>query len=274
MINNYKIVKDVKEALTYKKDNPEAAFYAGGTEINRLKSAVKVVDAISLEGLGLDKIEEVKEGVKIGACVTLQQLVESDLIPSYLKESAMYCASRIVRDMATIGGNLALGADDSYLMPILLAAKARLLTKGLTEKGVFTEDNIPIREYHMYHKEFSSTLLEAIVLPKEDRVVLSRRFAKTAHASSCVTVSFGAKKVGNLLEEVRIFAAVKGSGIQRYKDTENAMETDSFSSPEDVEFAIRTATVAVDDYTASGEYKRYITGNAVAEMYTVAKGGK
>jgi putative selenate reductase FAD-binding subunit len=274
MINNYKIVKDVKEALTYKKDNPKSAFYAGGTEINRLRSAVKVEDAISLEGLGLDKIEEVKEGVKIGACVTLQQLVDSPLIPSYLKDSAMYCASRIVRDMATIGGNLALGADDSYLMPTLLAAKARLLTNGLTEKGVFTEDNIPIREYHMYHKEFSSTLLVAIVLPNEERVVLSKRFAKTAHASSCSTVAFGAKKDGNQLDEVRIFAAIKGSGIQRFKDTENAIETDSFSSPEDVEFSIRTATVAEDDYTATGEYKRYITGNAVAEMYAVAKGGK
>ncbi|MGH4036642.1 MAG: FAD binding domain-containing protein [Sphaerochaeta sp.] len=278
MIKNYKIVKDVKEALTYKKQNPQAAFYAGGTEINRLNSSVKIEDAISLEGLGLNKIEEVKDGIKIGSCVTFQQLVESDLIPAYLKEAAMYCASRVVRDMATIGGNLALGADDSYLMPTLLAAKARLLTNGLTDKEVFTEDNLPIREYHMYHKEFSNTLLVAIVLPREERIVLSKRFANTAHSESCVTAAFGAKVEAGLLSEVRIFAAIKGSGIQRFKDAENSIETDSFASREDVEFAITNATQAVDDYTASAKYKSYITGVAIGDMYAVAseaaKGGK
>lgn len=273
MITNYKIAKDVKDALTLKSESPSAAFYAGGTEINRLNSAVKVTDVISLEGLGLDKIEDTKEGVKIGACVTFESLINSPLIPEYLKQSALYCASLTHRTMATIGGNLALGADDSYLMPTLLAAKARLLTYGLSEKGVLTEDNVPIREYHSYHKEFGSTLLVGIILPKEDRVVLSKRFSNTAHSSSCVTVAFGARIVENKLSEVRIFAAIKSTGIQRYKDVENSIENDSFASVEDVEFAVTTKTreVAVDDITASSQYKSYITGQAVASMYEETK---
>jgi CO/xanthine dehydrogenase FAD-binding subunit len=43
--------------------------------------------------------------------------------------------------MATIGGNIALGRDDSYLMPALLAAKVRLLTAGLTEEGSIPRTN-------------------------------------------------------------------------------------------------------------------------------------
>jgi len=266
-------VNDVKEALLKKKEHPDYAFYAGGTEINRLNSNLKYEGAISLEGLGLDKIEVTKEGVKIGSCVTLQALIESKDIPEYLKESAKFCASRTLRNSATIGGNLAFGSDDSYLMPTLLAAKARLITSGLTSNGVFTEDNLPIREYHSNHDSFSSTLLVAVVLPNEDRIVLSRRFAKTSHAHSAVCVSFGAKVKNKKLDEVRIFAAIKGTGVERFSDVENAIENDAYSSSADVEFAIANAINAKDDLTGSASYKRYITSVAVAQMYDIAKGG-
>lgn len=267
-------VNDVKEALLKKKENPEYAFYAGGTEINRLNSNLKYEGAISLEGLGLDKIEVTKEGVKIGACVTLQQLIDSKDIPEYLKESAKFCASRTLRCSATIGGNLAFGSDDSYLMPTLLAAKARLLTSGLTAKGIFTDDNMPIREYHSNHESFSNTLLVAIVLPNEERVVLSKRFARTSHAHSAVCVAFGAKNKDNKLDEVRIFAAIKGAGVQRFSDVENSIENNAFSSSADVEFAIANDIKAVDDLTGSASYKKYITSVAVAQMYDIAKGVK
>ena len=267
-------VNDVKEALIKKRENPAFAFYAGGTEINRLNSTLNYEGAISLEGLGLDKIEVTKYGVKIGACVTLQNLIDSNEIPEYLKEAAKFCDSRTIRCNATIGGNLAFGSDDSYLMPTLLAAKARLLTSGLTANDVFTEDNMPIREYHSNHESFSNTLLVAIVLPLEERVVLSKRFAKTSHAHSAVCVSFGAKKTNNKLDEVRIFAAIKGSGVQRFSDVENSIENNAFNSSADVEFAIANEINAVDDLTGSASYKKYITSVAVAQMYDDAKGVK
>ncbi len=266
-------VKDVKEALLKKREYPEYAFYAGGTEINRLNSNLKYEGAISLEGLGLDKIEVTKEGVKIGSCVTLQSLIESKDIPEYLKEAARFCASRTLRNSATIGGNLAFGSDDSYLMPTLLAAKARLMTSGLTSDGVFTEDNLPIREYHSNHDSFSSTLLVGVILPREERVVLSKRFAKTSHAHSAVCVAFGAKVSNKKLSEVRIFAAIKSTGVVRFSDVENAIENDAYSSSADVEFAIANEIKAKDDLTASASYKRYITSVAVAQMFDIAKGG-
>ncbi|MGD1821520.1 MAG: FAD binding domain-containing protein [Pleomorphochaeta sp.] len=267
-------VNDVKEALIKKKENPDYAFYAGGTEINRLNSTLNYEGAISLEGLGLDKIELTKDGVKIGACVTLQMLIDSNDIPQYLKEAAKFCASRTLRCSATVGGNLAFGSDDSYLMPTLLAAKARLVTSGLTANDVFTEDNMPIREYHSNHESFSNTLLVAIVLPIEERIVLSKRFARTSHAHSAVCVAFGAKKTNNKLDEVRIFAAIKGSGVQRFSDVENSIENDAFNSSADVEFAIANEINAVDDLTGSASYKKYITSVAVAQMYDDAKGVK
>lgn len=266
-------VKDVKDALLKKKENPDYAFYAGGTDINRLHSKTKYEGGISLEGLGLDKIEVTEKGVKIGACVTLQALIDSKDIPEYLKEAAKFCASRTLRNSATIGGNLAVGSDYSYLMPTLLAAKARLVTSGLTSDGVFTEDNLPIREYHSNHESFSSTLLVAVILPKEERIVLSRRFSKTAHANSAVCVSFGAKVENQGLEEVRVFAAIQGSGIERFIDVENAIESGAFSSSADVEFAVANAINAKDDLSGTASYKRYITSVAVAQMFDIAKGG-
>ena len=54
----------------------------------------------------------------------LQQLVESDLIPAFIKEAAKFCASFAKRNAATVGGNLALRRDDSYLAAAFCAATA------------------------------------------------------------------------------------------------------------------------------------------------------
>lgn len=272
MKKDYLIATDVKDALSKMKDNPSYAFLAGGTEINRLDSSIQCEGVISLSKLGLDKIEKVNGEVKIGGCVTFQQLIDSPLVPDYLKKAAHFCASRTRRNMATVSGNLALGRDDSYLMPTLLASKSRLLTYGLSSEGVYSNDNIPIREYHAYHSQFSSTLLVGVLLPDEDRFVDSSRFSKTAQAHAAVTVSFGAAVNDGKFADVRIFAAVKGTGILRFSDIENGIENESYADAADVQFAVSSACNAVDDQFGSAAYKRYVTGIAVAQAYRRAKG--
>lgn len=269
MIQSFYVAKDAEDALRRKRElDGRGMFLAGGTEINRLGSSFSAEEAISIRHIGCDKIEEIDGSIRIGSCVTFQQLIDSPVIPGWLKEAAKYCNSRTKRNMATIGGNLAIGRDDSYLMPALSAAKARLLTAGLTEEGVYTEDELPIREYHAFLDHFSGTLILGIVLNKPGRFVATKRFSRTAQSHAAVTVGFGASKdeTGNPVD-VRIFAAVKGSGIQRFADIENAIEGDAYNSPEDVQFAVSAMTKAADDISGSATYKRYLTGVAVSDLY-------
>lgn len=275
MIQSFYIAKDAEDAIRRKRElDGRGVFLAGGTEINRLGSSVDSDEVISIRKIGCDRIDNQSETIRIGCCVTFQQLVESPLLPAWLRDASKYCDSRTKRNMATIGGNIALGRDDSYLMPALLAAKVRLLTAGLTEEGVYTEDELPIREYHAFKDHFAGTLILAILIDKHERFVMTRRFSRTAQSHASVTVGFGADRdeAGNPAN-VRIFAAVKGSGIQRYADIENAIEGDAYNSPEDVQFAVSSMTKAVDDLSGSATYKRYLAGVAVSDIYRMFLSG-
>ncbi|MGH0051848.1 MAG: FAD binding domain-containing protein, partial [Sphaerochaetaceae bacterium] len=205
MIQEYLIAKDTEDALKKKRANVKSIFYAGGTEINRLHSTVEAQTVISLEKLGLDTITDDGATIRIGSMVTHQQLIESPLVPLWLKDAARFNGSFPKRNMATIGGNLALMSDHSYLAPALLASRARLLTANLTEKGIYSEDNIPIREYHAYHKQFAGTLLLAISISKDDRFVGSLRYALSSQNNAAITVGFGATKDSEqVIDHVRV----------------------------------------------------------------------
>jgi len=83
---------------------------AGGIDVlDRLKERVdepdRVVSLVDLGGLGA-AIERDGDRVLIGARATLADLAASDLVPRALGEAASQAASRQIRNLATVGGNL------------------------------------------------------------------------------------------------------------------------------------------------------------------------
>ena len=269
MIQEFLIAKDTEDALKLKRNNPKSVFYAGGTEINRLNSTIGAKTAISLANLGLDSISDEGKSIRIGSMVTFQQLVDSALVPQWLKDAALYCGSFTKRNMATIGGNMAMCSDHSYLGPVLLASRARILTANITEVLSYNEDNIPIREYHAYHTQFSGTLLLGFLLAKDSRFVSSLRYANTVQSQASVTIGFGATKNGEgVIDHVRVFAAVKGTGLQRLSAVENAIENGELTTKQDVQLSAGHAIEAKDDSTGSSSYKRYIAGEGIGQLFS------
>ena len=269
MIQEFLIAKDAEDALKLKRNNPRSVFYAGGTEINRLNSSIDAKTAISLVKLGLDTIRDEENSILIGSMVTFQQLVDSALVPQWLKEAALYCGSFTKRNMATIGGNMAMCSDHSYLAPVLLASRARVLTANITEEGSYNEDNIPIREYHAYHTQFTGTLLLGLRISKDIRFVGSLRYANTVQSQASVTVGFGATKNGEgVIDHVRVYAAVKGIDMQRLSNIENAIENGELTTKQDVQLAVGHAIEAKDDSTGSSSYKRYIASEGIAQLFS------
>lgn len=83
---------------------------AGGIDVlDRLKERVDEPDrVVSLVDLGAEGAAIERDGgrVRIGARVTLARLAASDEIPASLRVAASQAASRQVRNLATLGGNL------------------------------------------------------------------------------------------------------------------------------------------------------------------------
>ena len=212
------------EAVQLRYAKPDTTVYlAGGTDDLRLGGAAEGKELIDINALGFDTIEEKEGKIYIGSRVTLQQLAESDLIPAFIKEAAKFCSSFAKRNSATVGGNLALRRDDSYLAAALCAAEAKLI--ALSAKGE-KEENV-----YDYLKGACKCLLEYIVIDK-DREGWVKRFGNTS-ASHATLIAAESKGVYAL--------SVKGSELT-CGNTPELYENMTFC----------------DDLSGSAEYKKYL----------------
>lgn len=254
------MAKDPAEAIGSK--TASAAFVAGGTEVNRLGSdiAAKADTLISLKKCsGLGDIKKEDGCLTIGSMCTFQQLIESELVPEYLKEAAHFMASRTKRNMATIGGNIAAARSDSYLIPALYAAGAVL---GICCKEGECE-SVAIADYLDERDKYMDALIVSVSVPA-DIALVSKRYANTAQSHAVLTAS-AAIKDGVL----HMAGAVKNVGILHFCDLEKAFTDDPDISEEAVVEMVRECKGlhTADDMFGSDDYKRYLIGVTVYDLH-------
>src|SRR5215472_10912684 len=100
---------------------------AGGTRL--LSSAAVIPNVLDLSALGLDEIRIEEGDLVLGSMVTLQATIDSPIAStstSGLLPLACYLQSpsRMIRNMATIGGEAITGAHDSEVVAALLVLNA------------------------------------------------------------------------------------------------------------------------------------------------------
>lgn len=249
MVKQLMIAKTAEEAVSLK--GQRSAFLAGGTEINRLGTSC---DASRLIGIGrvptLDGIDEYMDAekgtnyIRIGAMSTFQDIIESPLVPAYLKEACFFMGSRTKRNMATIGGNIALRRTDSYLYATLLACHAKL--------DLMCKDGAVIRKctraYLEDYKTYSDMLIVSILVPV-DAVVASKRYANTVQSHAVLTVSAGLTE-----GKLRVAVAAKDTYLGMLPEGELPFKDDIFGSAEYKKYLL---SVTVEDLV------KKVTGGAV-----------
>lgn len=88
---------------------------------------------ISLTKLGLDKVEVCGDLVKIGACCTLTDLAENELIRAefpVLVQAINEIAGLTVRNVGTIGGNIVNASPAADSVPALVALDAKFVVES------------------------------------------------------------------------------------------------------------------------------------------------
>ena len=266
MERNVIIASTLEEAVGCK--TPDAAFYAGGTEIGRLGSPVDAKTLILLKKIpelyGIrvtgDPETENPSGswLRIGAMCSFQEILDCDAAPAWLKTAVRYLASLPRRFKATVGGNIASWRSDSYLIPTLLAAGAKLEIAGM-EGGEDPDQNgngavpgrriLALKDYMEEREQLGNWLITAVYADlSDDLKVLSEHFSNTAQSHAYLALAMGKKG-----EDYRIGMAVAGCGIY-------APGILSWSR------AWKEAGVR-DDLYGSEEYKRYLAGITLDEFY-------
>lgn len=216
------------EAVTLRKQNADTAVYlAGGTDDLRLGGSAEGKDLIDINNLGMDTLEICGDQLCIGARCTLQDLAESELVPDFIREAACFCPNPARRNAATVGGNLGLRRDDSYLAAALAAADAVL--DCITPHG---EEERKIADYL---QSSCKALIMKIRIDK-NRSGWVKRFGNTA-ASHAAVIAAQSRNLYAL--------SIHGSGFV------------CGTGPE-----IAGAIEYHDDITGSAEYKKYLAETA------------
>jgi putative selenate reductase FAD-binding subunit len=249
MVENLILAKDVAEALALKKEQG-ATFLAGGTEINRLNSLVEANSLVALTRVPeLNFIKKKGSYVEFGAMCSFQKLVDASETPEYFKKSCLFMASRTKRNMATLGGNIAICRDDSYLWPTLLACDASLNLIAPDGEKSF----VGVDFYLENHEELKDHLIFSVVIPSCCNLA-SKRYSNTAQSHAVLTMSASYGPNG-----LKIAVALKKTGI--FTMPALASRISEGASDEEVQAYVKACealNIEDDLLFGSAAYKRYL----------------
>ncbi len=266
---------DLAAALAVLDEHEDAVVMAGstdlGVEVNLRGSRPAYVVAI-------DRLPELREvaasragaWIDVGAALTLSEVEEALVgrVP-LLDEVWPQFASRLIRNGATIGGNVGTASPIGDLAPALLALDARLL---LVSSG--GEREVPLSEYFTGYRQTvraRDELIRSVRLPAEQpgitafHKIAKRRFDDI----SSVAVALAIDVIEGVVTRVRIgLGGVAATPIRALR-TELTLAGQPWTA-ESVEAAalvLAEEGTPIDDMRASAAYRSAMLGNSLRKLW-------
>ena len=148
MITAYHRPQTLDEALSLL-TQPNRTPLGGGTLLSR--SSTASIEAVDLQGVGLNVVKKRGNNLEVGATVTLQQLLESEDCPQSLKSALKLEAPLNIRNAATVAGTLIACDGRSTFVSVLLALDTKLELRKLEDSKVETRtanigEFLPLRD--------------------------------------------------------------------------------------------------------------------------------
>ncbi|MBI5589097.1 MAG: xanthine dehydrogenase family protein subunit M [Deltaproteobacteria bacterium] len=125
----------------------KARIIAGGTDlmVNMKKKILSPEQLVSISRISeLKKLDTAGGNIRIGACFTVAELNASGEIQKHLSalgEGAKNLGTPLIRNLATIGGNLGTARPAADLPPALMAYGAQVVLKSLSGERTLSLDN-------------------------------------------------------------------------------------------------------------------------------------
>ena len=165
----YFIPHTEKAFFDYCEKHPDVRKIAGGTDLMVLRNLRNVVypqlvDLSEIEELQFIHVNNNK--LVIGANATLTDLLESQLIAAHfpvLHQAVTLMASRQIRNLATLSGNIANASPVADSAPVLLVANARLHLASAKKRR-----KLLLKDFYLGYKKTAmanNEIIEAIEIP-------------------------------------------------------------------------------------------------------------
>ncbi len=257
--------------------HPEARWAAGMTDLSveRNLRFRRFPCLISLEGIPeLRTFAEGPEGIEIGAGLSLREieerLAEIRHPPPGLRDWFPHFASPLIRNRATLGGNLATASPVGDAAPLLLALDARLV---LLSSGGRRE--IPLSAFFLGYRKTAigpGEIVASVRIPKPYPSIV--RFYKVAKRQSddIATLSLGASLDLDPDRRVRRIRLAFG-GVADRPVRSAAAEELLLDKPWELplvaraRLALREALSPIDDRRGSGAYRLAVAQNLLEKFH-------
>ncbi len=285
-IHKARTLEEASELMT--RYSPDARLLAGGTDllVDLKTGRFSVGHVVSISRIaGLRTIAATERGVRVGALTTPNQLAASPLIrerfPAILDATRDMAAPQI-RNMATVGGNIASAVPSGDLPPILMVMNASVVLWSRAGDRETPLDSFFLGPRQTVRRD--DEILTAIFVPYPPRrfgAAYARFALREANACAVAGVAASLRLDENhRVEEARVSLGavaptpklVKAAGAVLIG---SAADGHAFQRAAE---AASDATEAISDIRGSAEYRREVVGiltrRALVSARQRALGGK
>jgi xanthine dehydrogenase small subunit len=255
-------------------EHPEATILGGGTDVGLwVTKFLRVLNPVIWTGRvrELQEIRETENGLEIGAAVTYTDAMPriAALYPD-MGELFRRLGAEQVRNVGTIGGNIANGSPIGDSPPALIAAGARIVLRRGDERR-----ELPLESFFIdYGKQDRkpSEFVERIVLPKPEATLRFRAYKVAKRFDQDISAVMGAFVLqldGARVAHVRIAFGGMAATPRRAKAAEEAIAGKPWN---DATLSAACEALARDytpitDWRASAGYRERVAANLLRRFF-------
>jgi len=259
--------ESIQEAiLLLSKYAERAKIIAGGTDllVQMRKEATLPDFLINIGGIcNLDYINyDETNGLMIGALTTISSLESSTLIQrkfSILARTASKLGTPVIRNRATIGGNICNAAPSADISPALIVLDAKVRIVGADgEKTVSIEDLFTGPGQTIIKPDQMLTEIQIPDLPPQSGGVYIKQTRRQGVDLAVAGVAALVTMEGNILRDVKIALGAVAPTPIRAKSAEGILEGKRLDDRllEEADQAASHESSPIDDVRSSADYRR------------------
>lgn len=282
-MRNFKAIqlKDVDSLITaMDTEGQDAVVLAGGTNVSNYIKQGRLTKGTLLDITrlnGLKGIKEIQGMLEIGAATTIAEILDSESaagkVPFFTRSLKKF-ANPLIRNLATIGGNIADASPVADTAPLLLVTDAILIARsrnGLRE--------IPINDFFDQPRKTklqAGEVLTHIRIPFQHEAVgvFLKMGERNSSAISVISVAAYVKRTGLKIDSIRIAAGGVAPKPLRAEKTERLFtgQTVTTSDIERISKTVMEEISPISDVRGSANWRRKITANLTARAVRICLG--
>ncbi len=274
-LKEYYRPESVEEAVSLKRDHGgQAVYLAGGSDL-LVDRPERVVAAIDIRHCGISHVGQQNGRYVIGGGCRLRDAESAlrDVAGGMLRLALRNTAPWLIRNSATVAGNIANASPAADAVPALLALDARLGLLGEAEEEV-TLDSIFDAPHHT---RLGDRLITEIRIPvaSAGRRGVFIKLARSASDIALVNLAVTLHIANGVMRDVRVALGAVAPVPMRATATEALLEGQPVA-PETLKQAERSVAEEVrpiTDWRASEAYRRRMSGVLLRRALYQAAGG-